>query len=58
MVANIPASRERRLNSIIADATWKTNHGRRGFMVFEKIMKPPFSRSLPRQVSVVAFIFQ
>jgi hypothetical protein len=31
MVANIPASRERRLNSIVADAKWKTNHGRRGF---------------------------
>jgi hypothetical protein len=31
-----PASRQRRLNSIVADATWKNNHVRRGLMVFEK----------------------
>jgi hypothetical protein len=28
---NIPASRQRRLNSIVADATWKNNHAYRGF---------------------------
>jgi hypothetical protein len=45
-LANIPASRQRRLNShaiwrlgrgsIVADATVKTFHAHRGLMVFEK----------------------
>jgi hypothetical protein len=37
---NIPASRERRLNSIVADATWKTKHGRRGFQPTAKFNAP------------------
>jgi hypothetical protein len=39
MVANISASRERRLNSIVADATWDENHGRSGFKPAEKFRR-------------------
>src|SRR5262249_37669862 len=33
------ASRQRRLNSIVADATWKTNHGRRGLKPTAKLRR-------------------
>src|SRR5215813_3986731 len=49
-LANIPASRQRRLNSAVADATRKTNHGRRGLKPTAKINAPRSgaeSRSLP-----------
>jgi len=39
MIANIPASRERRLNSIVADAAWKSNHVRRGLKPTAKFMR-------------------
>src|SRR5262245_45296875 len=44
-LANIPASRQRRLNSIVADATRKTNHGRRGL---EPCLYPHFDAFLAR----------
>src|SRR5262245_56277920 len=39
---NIPSSRERRLNSIVADATWNEKRAHRMLMVFENIMQPSF----------------
>src|SRR5262245_52655699 len=37
---NIPASRQRRLNSIVADATGNENHGRRGLKTTAKFPPP------------------
>jgi SpoIID/LytB domain protein len=39
-LTNIPTSRQRRLNSIVADATWDENHGRRGFKPTAKFKAP------------------
>src|SRR5262245_30408387 len=39
-LTNIPTSRQRRLNSIVADATRDENHGRRGFKPTAKFEAP------------------
>jgi stage II sporulation protein D len=39
-LANIPTSRQRRLNSSVADATWSENYGRRGFTPTAKFKAP------------------
>src|SRR5262245_54901276 len=36
---NVPASRERRLNSIVADATWESTHAYRGFQPTAKFKR-------------------
>jgi hypothetical protein len=36
-VGRNPTSRQRRLNSTVADATWWQSRASRGFMVFEKL---------------------
>jgi SpoIID/LytB domain protein len=39
-LANIPTSRQRRLNSIVADATWDESHGRCGLKPTAKLKAP------------------